>query len=110
MSRKQVSWALVCGVLAVAGTAQASVIWDGDASKGTGVFKGLELHGGSVTAADDAARGRVFRINKQSSSNRCETRGIRVNGSGYTFRNGQTVFFGWRTRLSNTVNNNANFQ
>jgi hypothetical protein len=114
MSRHERILALATAVLAMAsfgrGSAEASLIWDGDASKGTGVFKGLELHGGSVTAVNDSTQGRVFRIYKQSGSDRCETRGIKVNGTGYTFRNGQTVYFGWRSKLSTTVNNNANFQ
>jgi hypothetical protein len=95
------------------GSARASLIWDGDASRGTGVFKliGSNCGGsGSVTAASDSVHGRVWRYNKPKGLDRCESHGIKVNGSNYTFQNGSTYFIGWRSRLSSTVNNNANFQ
>jgi len=103
-------WAASIAAALLAGPAQASVEWDGDASQGTGVFKNLEQHEGSITAITDSVQGRIFRFNKPNGSNRCESRGIRINGAGYTFQNGQTHYFGWRHRLSTTADNNANFQ
>lgn len=93
--------------------AEASVIWDGDASKGTGVFGIIGSNcasPGSVTAVDDASQGRVWRYDKPASSGRCETRGVKVGGSLYQFEGDRTYYLGWRTKLSNTVNNNATFQ
>ncbi|MCK2238590.1 MULTISPECIES: heparin lyase I family protein [unclassified Crossiella] len=94
--------------------AQAAVIWDGDASRGTGVFediaKGECEAPGSVTAVDDATHGKVWRFHKPAGDRRCESRGIRVGGGKYTFRNNTTVYLGWRSKLSSTVNNNAIFQ
>lgn len=97
----------------VGGTAHATLIWDGDASRGTGIFKLIGSNcgsPGSVTAVDDATHGRVWRYNKPAGSDRCESHGIRVNGNGYVFQNGSTYYMGWRYRLSSTVNNNAQFQ
>lgn len=93
--------------------AQAAVVWDGDAANGTGVFGNIGGNcaaPGSVTAVDDSAHGRVWRYHKPSGSNRCETRGIRVNGDMYEFENGRTYYLGWYSKLSSTVNNNATFQ
>lgn len=106
---------LLVGVfsLAMASPANAAVIWDGDASRGTGVFALIGSNcasPGSVTAVDDAGHGRVWRYHKPSGLNRCESRGIKVGGSTYLFRDGQTVYLGWYSKLSSTVNNNATFQ
>lgn len=106
------STAIVLSV-AMATPAQAAVIWDGDASRGTGVFGHIGSNcssPGSVSAVDDSTHGRVFRFRKPSGSNRCEAKGITVNGQHYTFSNGSTYYLGWSSRLSNTVNNNATFQ
>jgi hypothetical protein len=94
-------------------TSRAQLIWDGDASKGTGVFKLIGSNcgsPGSVTVVNDAERGQVFRYHKPSSSDRCENHGITVGGSGYVFKKNTTYHIGWFTKLSNTVNNNAIFQ
>ena len=94
-------------------SAEATLIWDGDASKGTGVFKLIGSNcasPGSVTRASDATHGNVWRYYKPSGLDRCESHGIKVNGSNYTFQNGSTYFLGWRSKLSSTVDNNANFQ
>ena len=91
--------------------AQASLIWNGDASGGTGIFGNLNCDSpGSITAVSDATQGLVWRYNKPSGSNRCENHGISVNGSRYVFGNNTTFYMGWRNRLSSLANNNANFQ
>ncbi|WBB62444.1 hypothetical protein O7599_07905 [Streptomyces sp. WMMC500] len=105
--------AAVAAVTLPAGPAQATVIWDGDASRGTGVFAHIGSNcaaPGGVTAVDDSARGRVWRYRKPSGLERCESRGIAVNGDDYTFTNGSTRYLGWSSRLSSTVDNNAVFQ
>jgi hypothetical protein len=104
---------LVLMLLMFSHTSHAQLIWDGDASKGTGVFKLIGSNcgsPGSVTVVNDAERGQVFRYNKPSSSDRCENHGITVGGSGYVFKKNTTYHIGWFTKLSNTVNNNAIFQ
>jgi hypothetical protein len=105
--------ALMLTLLMLAQTSHAQLIWDGDASKGTGVFKLIGSNcgsPGSVTVVNDAVRGQVFRYNKPSSSDRCENHGITVGGSGYVFQRNTSYHIGWFTKLSNTVNNNAIFQ
>jgi hypothetical protein len=100
-------------LVAVASSAQAAQIWDGDASRGRDVFGNIGgecASPGSVTAVDDATQGRVWRFNKPSGLNRCEARGIKVNGARYSFSNNSTYYLGWRSKLSSTTNNNATFQ
>jgi len=108
--------AVVFGSLALAGPARATLIWDGDASKGTGVFKAFGTgncvgEGSStLTAVSDSTHGTVWRYYKPSDSNRCENHGIKSNGSNVVFSNGTLRYFGWRYKLSTNANNNANFQ
>jgi len=95
------------------GAAEATLIWDGAASQGMGIFKTVGSNcgaPGSVAAASDATYGTVWRYNKPSGSDRCESHGITVNGSGYVFQNGSSYYLGWRSRLTSTADNNANFQ
>ncbi|ADJ47382.1 hypothetical protein AMES_5557 [Amycolatopsis mediterranei S699] len=92
-------------------SAQAATIWNGDAGSGLGVFGSLNCDSpGSVTAVDDATHGKVWRYSKPSGSKRCENHGIAVGGKRYQFQNGSTYYFGWQSKLSSTVDNNANFQ
>ena len=104
---------LACAIVAVStigvGTAGATLLWDGNASKGTGVFKIIGSNcssPGSVTAVDDATYGKIWRYNKPAGLDRCESHGTNT----VTFSNGQSYYLGWRYKLSNTVNNNAQFQ
>ncbi|WP_328499993.1 polysaccharide lyase [Streptomyces sp. NBC_00457] len=118
MNTKRRALATVCTAAAavmtlLAGQAHAAVIWDGDASRGTGVFGHIGSNcgaPGSVTAVDESARGEVWRYRKPAGSNRCESRGIVVGGDDYTFTNGSTRYLGWASKLSSTVDNNAIFQ
>jgi len=106
-----ISVTAILWLLLLAGSADAQLIWDGDASKGTSVFGNLNCDSpGSVTAVNDSTQGRVWRYSKPSGSNRCENHGISVNGNRYVFQNGNTYYLGWRSKLSSTVNNNAFFQ
>jgi hypothetical protein len=112
----RVSWTallLAAGVLATPAVAEAAPIWDGDASLGTGVFKAIgsgNCGDGSLTVVTDGAHGQVWRYHKPTGVNRCESHGIRVDGSAYVFQNNTTYFIGWWSKLSSTANNNANFQ
>jgi hypothetical protein len=106
----------VLAVVLIAGPAHAALIWDGAASGGSAssVFRTISGEGncgtGSVTAVTDSSYGRVWRYHKPRGSNRCESRGIRVGGQTYEFRNDTTYYIGWRFKLSSTTNNNAVFQ
>jgi hypothetical protein len=105
--------AAVALTLAVSATSEATLLWDGDASKGTGVFKLIGLNcssPGSVTAVSDATHGTVWRYNKPDGLERCESHGARNGGTNMTFNNNSTYYLGWRYKLSSTVNNNAQFQ
>jgi hypothetical protein len=105
--------AAIFGVLLAAGSAEATLIWDGDASQGIGVFGNLNVDANSsLTAVNDpgGTKGLVWKYTKPAGDTRCETHGIAVNGSRYNFSNGSKYYFGWWSRLTNTANNNANFQ
>ncbi|MDI3417517.1 heparin lyase I family protein [Streptomyces luteolus] len=113
--RKRRTGALVaasCSLgLVTASPAQASVIWDGDAGQGTGVFSSTLCDSpGSVVAQDNNdGRGQVFKFNKPLGLERCEAHGIRVGGSRYTFRNDSTYWIGWDTS-TNTPDAGTIFQ
>jgi hypothetical protein len=100
--------------LSLVAPAGAELIWDGDASRGTGIFSligtGNCAAPSSITAVDDAVHGRVWRYHKPADSNRCENHGFRVDGSERRAREGETWYLGWWSKLSSTANNNANFQ
>jgi hypothetical protein len=95
----------------LAARADASLIWDGNASKGIGVFGNLNCDApGSVTAVKDAVHGTVWRYSKPKGSNRCENHGISVNGQRFVFQENATYHLGWWSKLSVIANDNANFQ
>jgi hypothetical protein len=99
-------------VLLLTGQANASVLLDADAALGGSPSSTFRLGGegncgtGSVTAVSDPQRGRVWRFNKPSSSNRCETHGLAM----MKFANNSTYYIGWWFKLSDIGNNNAVFQ
>lgn len=87
---------------------KASIIWDGDANKGTGVFGQFNLDGSAtVTTTNDATYGKVWKFYKPSGSNRCESSHL---PNGLHMQEGQEIYIGWRFKISSTVNNNACFQ
>lgn len=90
------AWCMV-----VATPAEAAVIWDGDATQGTGVFPAVECAapGGLVTAAQTDGHGTVFRYTKGATEWRCESRGIKVGGAKYVFQNNSTYYLGWESKV-----------
>ncbi|MGV9313942.1 heparin lyase I family protein [Streptomyces sp. NPDC003691] len=96
--------------------AHAAVIWNAEALSDPGrVFENVGSNcsdaGNSVTAVQDgAARGMVWRYEKTSGSNRCESKGVATDNVNYVFQNGTTRFFGWESKLSNAADNHAIFQ
>ncbi|WP_164891073.1 DUF4998 domain-containing protein [Botryobacter ruber] len=86
-----------------------------DPAKGASATFGLIGSGNveapsSITTDHDPVRGLVWRFQKPVSSNRCENHGIKVNGAKYEFKNNNTYYFGWWSKLTDNSNNNANFQ
>jgi hypothetical protein len=89
--------ALAAAALALggaAGTAQAMVLWDGDAAKGIGVFNGVECAHGTVTTTKDPRYGTVWKFFFPDGDDRCEVRGSR----GYDITEGTEIYVGWRVR------------
>ncbi|MEV5824230.1 hypothetical protein AB0L25_01490 [Spirillospora sp. NPDC052242] len=89
-------------VLLDPGAARAAVVWDGDAARGTAVFGNVECTspGSLVPAAQQDGHGTVFRYTKAVGVYRCESRGIRVNGTRHTFAENRTYWFGWEQKFS----------
>jgi Polysaccharide lyase len=99
------------GIVLISGPAHAALIWDGDASRGMGVWGNSNCSSpGRVDTTTDPAHGLVWRFHKPASSSRCEQHNIRVDGNVYRFQNDSTYYLGWSMKLSSTTNNNANFQ
>src|SRR6516164_4203017 len=53
---------LTLALALVSRSAGATLLWVGDASKGTGVFGNVQAVNGTVGVADDAEKGKVFKI------------------------------------------------
>jgi hypothetical protein len=105
--------AVVVGLTLAARPAGASLIWDGDAARGSAsAMFGIDNcdSPGSISTVNDPARGPVWRFDKPAGSNRCEGHGFKTGGSMYHFTNNATYYLGWSSRLSSTVDNNAVFQ
>lgn len=83
----------------------AAVLWEADPAKGpAAVFDGLERDPGSITTANDPRYGASIKYETWDWSNgkeRCESRGMRKNGSPYRIGSadvGKTFYFGWRAK------------
>jgi MYXO-CTERM domain-containing protein len=107
-------WVALATALVVTRPSQAELLWWGDPSKGTMVFKNFGGDGncgaGTISTLADPTHGMVFKYDKPAQSNRCENHGIRINGEPYVFQNNATYYLAWYSKLSSTANNNANFQ
>jgi hypothetical protein len=114
--RKNASWgrfafqslSVVVGSLLSCANVGATVHWDGDASRGTGVFKGVERNASAtVSVVTDSAQGKVWKFYKPTGSNRSEARGSK----GWNWTDGKTFYFGWRYKISRSHSRlNAVFQ
>ena len=83
----------------------ASVLWDGDANLGTGIFKTLNLENGAELAAvNNATYGKIWRFHKPSGSNRCEVHAA----SGFQAAEGNDIYLGWRSQLAMPANTTTN--
>lgn len=87
----------------------ASILWDGDANDGTGVFKVLNLEDGAALAAvNNTTYGKIWRFHKPVGSNRCEVHAAQ----GFQADEGDDIYLGWRSQLAMpaTTTTNAFFQ
>src|SRR4051794_7518678 len=111
--------AMALSALFLAGTARATLIWNGSAANGLGVFKNINIqdnggtyvgnpspNGSYVKAVDDATYGTIWDFYKDDGDRRSEAHGA----SGFDPAIGSTYYIGWGFKLDNTVNNNAMFQ
>src|SRR6266480_1361566 len=101
MKRNQSKLNLLAGLTLTAGilcwsSASASILWDGDASHGTGVFKlNIENNNGSITVVTDSQQGKVFKMVCHDNGNtKVRTEGSRMTG--FQPVAGQTYYFGWK--------------
>jgi hypothetical protein len=91
--------ATVLGILTCSST-RASVLWDGDAAGGTGVFEGLETPNGTIGVATDPTLGKAFKIELNIydgfAKQRCEVRGC----NGFRMAENGTYYVGWKSKFS----------
>jgi hypothetical protein len=82
---------------AFCGTSQATILWNGDASKGTGVFGKLNIENnpGTITVVTDSTQGKVFKMVCFDNGNtKVRTEGSRM--AGFQPTAGNTYYFGWK--------------
>jgi len=83
----------------------ASVLWDGDANLGTGIFKTLNLENGAALAAvNNDTYGKIWRFYKPAGSNRCEVHAA----NGFQAAEGNEIYLGWRSQLAMPANTTTN--
>ena len=112
---------LALAMIFCAGAARATLLWDGNATNGPGVFKILDLedenkveqsnpstNGSYIVATNDAIYGKVWLFYKAVNDLRAEAHG--ANGINPAI--GSTYYIGWKSRLvlPTTAQLNAIFQ
>jgi Polysaccharide lyase len=104
----------LASAVANADVSTQSILWDGNPSRGTSVFDGLEQDPGRISVANDpqGTFGQCFRYETFDWSNgkeRCESRGLRnPDGSVLRINNsfaGRTLYMGWRALWNVNPNN-----
>lgn len=87
-----------------------SILWDGDANLGTGVFKVLNVDApAELAAVSNATYGKIWRFTKAVGSNRCEVHAAK----NFDAVEGDDIYLGWRSQLamsSASLTTNALFQ
>ncbi|OON82810.1 hypothetical protein [Streptomyces tsukubensis] len=80
-----------------AAPAQAAVIWDADAAKGTDVFVTplCDSPGGIGVGNWNDGHGDFFKFNKPVGASRCEAHSVKTGSGEYTFKDAKTYWFGW---------------
>jgi len=88
----------------------ATILWNGTASNGNGIWKVLDIDGtGSITVVTDPTYGKDWQFYKPQGSHRTEGHGAK----GFQAKEGDDIYIGWRFKLSlssNTLTTNAIFQ
>ncbi|MGW1293962.1 heparin lyase I family protein [Streptomyces sp. NPDC002533] len=80
--------------LVIASPANASVLWDGNADKGLGVFAATLCDGGVARVHNwGDSHGNFFEFNKVAGIDRCE--GHSLAGAEDQLQNNRTLWFGW---------------
>lgn len=73
-----------------------SVLWDGDAANGTGIWKAINIEGsGSVSVVSDATYGQVWKFYKPAGSHRTEGHAADV----FQAQEGDDIYIGWASKL-----------
>ncbi|WP_199551309.1 heparin lyase I family protein [Streptomyces sp. N35] len=86
-------------LLVTATPSHASVIWNGDASNGSGAFGTFLCDSPNYVYTPDWADGRgpIWGFVNKAGNTRCEAHNVRLNGSEYTFGPGRAYWWGWET-------------
>lgn len=119
MSRCLVSLVAASVLASAPLAASASVIWDGNATKGLSVFKNLNIqqaddtyvgnpspNGSRVSTTTDSTYGTVWKFDKAIGDRRCEAHGA----AGFNPAIGGDYYIGWRSKVTYTGDVNAWFQ
>ncbi|MFC5800126.1 heparin lyase I family protein [Streptomyces formicae] len=85
-----------------ASSANAAVIWNGDASNGSGAFGTFLCDAPSYITTPDwgDGRGKIWAVTKKAGSDRCELHNVRLNGTEYAYSPGRAYWFGWESMTS----------
>jgi hypothetical protein len=105
--------------LALASSVHATLIWNGSATGGLGVFKNINIqdsggtyvsnpspNGSYVKAVTDATYGSIWDFYKDNDDRRSEAHGA----TGFNPAIGSQYYIGWGFKITSTVDNNAIFQ
>src|SRR4051794_21256143 len=89
-------WAMMA-VLLFCTSMKATVLWDGDASHGTGVFGSLNIENqsGQVNVVTDSTFGKVFQFVCFNPTTAIKTRTEGSHMAGFDPVKGNTYYFGW---------------
>jgi len=98
ITRRLPGWSLLASACLFGLTAKASVLWDGDASNGTGVFGSLNIENqsGQVNVVTDSTYGKVFQFICYNPTTAIKTRTEASHMAGFDPLAGNTYYFGWR--------------
>jgi hypothetical protein len=84
-------------LLALPATAHATLLWEGDASKGTGVFGNLQPVNGTIEIVADPTYGKVFKIVcNDNGSTKARSEVSRM--AGITLSNSGDYYVAWRSK------------
>jgi polysaccharide lyase-like protein len=88
---------LLGSLLLLSRPAGATLLWEGDASKGTGVFGNLQAVNGTISVVDDPVWGKVFKI-VCNDNGPTKARSEVSRMAGITLKNDGDYFVGWRSK------------